>query len=77
MPQFTMKIRTGDAVISDSEIYHFATAQDARNATLRALRKMIAERDEDFDGSEIEIADATGHAVTVVRRYDVMPMRYH
>ncbi|HJW40145.1 MAG TPA: hypothetical protein VJ476_02835 [Rhizomicrobium sp.] len=77
MAQFTLKIRNGDEVIYDGQIYHFATAQDARDATVRALRKMIAERDEDFDSSEIEIADATGHAISVVRHFDVMPARFH
>lgn len=77
MAQFTLKIRNGDEVVYDRQIYHFATAQDARDATIHALRKMIAEREEDFDSSEIEITDATGHAISVVRGFDVMPARLH
>jgi len=75
MPRFTLNVRDGDAVMRDSHVYHFPTAQDARDATIRLVRQLIVERERDFDGKQIEIADATGHPVAVVSLYDVMPER--
>ncbi len=75
MAQFTLIVRNGDAVAGDPQVYHFPTAQDARDATVRTMRALLAERADAFDGKAIEIADATGHAVTVVHPYDAMPVR--
>ncbi len=77
MARFFLNVRDGEALIRDPEAYQFATAQDARDATVRMVRAMLAERDDDFDGKYIEIADATGHPVAIVSRHDVMPERYH
>lgn len=77
MARFTLIIRSGPQVIRDSHVYHFPTAQDARDATVHSMRALLAERADAFDGKAIEIADATGHAVAVVHPYDAMPVRYH
>lgn len=77
MAQFYLNIRDGETVIRDPQVYHFTTAQAARDAAMHALRAMIDGHPEEFDRKQIEIADATGHAVSVVSLYDVMPVRYH
>ena len=77
MAQFTLIVRSRDAAARDPHVYHFPTAQDAWDATVRSLRALLAERADAFDGKQIEIADATGHPVAVVHPYDAMPARYH
>jgi hypothetical protein len=78
MAQFFLNIRTHDAVIRDSQVYHFPTAQDARDAAVQSMREMIVRHHADFDGKEIEIADVTGHRIATVGRHDVMlPAKYH
>ncbi len=75
MAQFTLIVRSADSVARDRNVYHFPTAQDARDATVHLMRALLSERADAFDGREIEIADETGHPVAVVRPYDVMPAR--
>ena len=77
MSQFTLIIRSGPEVTRDPHVYYFPTAQDARDATVEMMRKLLAERPDAFDGKAIEIADATGHPIAVVHPYDAMPMRMH
>ena len=77
MARFYFDVRDGDELIRDPQVYHFATAQQARDAAVRMARELIDEQDIDFDGKEIEIADATGHAIAVVAAHDVMPVKYH
>jgi hypothetical protein len=78
MAAFYLNVRDGDALIRDPQPYFFATAQDARDAAVKALRRMIADDGvESVDDRQIEIADETGHPIAVVHRYDAMPARYH
>jgi hypothetical protein len=77
MARFFLNIRDGDAVIRDSQVYHFPTAQDARDAAVQSMRELIVEHHQDFDGREIEIADVTGHRIATVGPHDVMLPRYH
>ena len=79
MARFFLNIRHGDDVIRDSTVYHFPTAQDARDAAVQSMREMIIRQHADFDGKEIEIADATGHRIARVSSFDTMiPVaRYH
>jgi len=77
MAQFTLIVRSGDAAIADSHVYHFPTAQDARDATVEMMRTLLIERADAFDGKEIAIADETGHPVAVVHPYDAMPVKWN
>ena len=77
MARFTLIIRGGDSATPDPHVYHFPTAQDARDAAVRTMRTLLAERADAFDGKAIEIADATGHPVAVVHPYDAMPVKFH
>ena len=79
MARFYFDVRDGDELIRDPQVYHFATAQQARDAAVHIMRELIAEHCEDFDGKQVEIADAaTGHPLAVVSLHDVMPVRsYH
>ena len=77
MARFFLNIRDGDDVIRDSQVYHFPTAQDARDAAVQSMRELIIRDHADFDGKEIEIADATGHAIARVAQHDAMLFRYH
>jgi hypothetical protein len=70
MAAFYLNLRDGEALIRDPEPYFFATAQQARDAAMRAMRRICVV-------DAIEIADETGHAIAVVHRYDAMPVRYH
>ena len=76
---FTFNIRDGEDIIRDPEVYRFPTAAAARATAVKALREMLRTcHDTDvFDAKQIEIADETGHPVSVVNCYDVMPIRYH
>ncbi len=71
MARFFLNVRDGDAVLRDPEAYNFATAQEARDATVRMVREMLDGHPEEFDGKQIEIADATGHAIAIVSPHDV------
>ena len=82
MAAFYLNVRDGEQLIRDPQPYYFASAQDARDAAVKAMRQMI--RDEELSPGEIErkaieIADETGHPIAVVHRYDAMPFkaRYH
>ena len=77
MAQFTLIIRSWPEATRDPNVYHFPTAQDARDATEHMMRTLLAERADAFEGKAIEIADATGHPIAVVHPYDVMPVRLH
>ena len=78
MAAFYLNVRDGDALIRDPQPYYFATAQQARDAAVKALRRMIADDGvETVIDKQIEIADETGHAIAVVHRYDAVPMRLH
>ncbi len=77
MASFYLAVRDGDALIRDPNVYRFDSAQQARDATLQLVRAMLAEHGEDFGAKQIEIADATGHAIAVLRRHDVIPPRHH
>ena len=76
MARFFLNIRDGDEVIRDPQVYHFPTAQDARDAAVRSARELMIASRQDFDGKEIEITDITGHPVARVGRHDVMPVKY-
>jgi hypothetical protein len=77
MAQFSFNVRDNDRVIRDPSVYHFPTAQVARDAAVQMMRALIREHDDAFDGKDLEIRDVTGHPVAVVHVYDVMPIRYH
>ncbi|MEI9995424.1 MAG: hypothetical protein WDM91_12580 [Rhizomicrobium sp.] len=77
MAQFYLNVRDGEDLIRDPVAYHFSTAQAARDAAVKIVRELIADNPDEFDRKQIEIADATGHAVSVVSIHDVMPVRYH
>jgi hypothetical protein len=58
----------------DPEAYDFSTAQAARDAAERTARHLIVtEPDFRLQDKRIEIADATGHPVSVVWIHDVAP----
>ncbi len=77
MAHFYLNVRDGDDLIRDPQAYQFATAQAARDAAVHSLREMIADNPTEFEHKQIEIADATGHAIAVVAIHDVMPVRWH
>jgi hypothetical protein len=79
MAHFYLNIRDGEDLIRDPQAYVFNTAQDAREAAVQSVRDLIRAHpdDHEFDHKQIEIADATGHAVSVVNYYDVAPMLAH
>lgn len=77
MAHFYLNVRDGDQVIRDPKAYQFSTAQAARDAAVISLREMLAGRADKLARKQIEIADATGHAIAVVSDYDVMPARVH
>jgi hypothetical protein len=80
MAAFYLNVRDGEQLIRDPQPYYFATAQQARDAAVKAMRQMIREEELDADAiirKEIEIADETGHPIAVVHRYDAVPVRYH
>lgn len=69
--------KIGDEVIRDPHTYDFPTAQDARDGAIHAVHELIVANPDDIEieQREIEIADATGHAVTVVSLREVAPWR--
>jgi hypothetical protein len=77
MAVFYLSVRIGDELIRDERAYEFPTAQDARDVAVHAVHELIASNPDDveIDRREIEIADATGHAITVVSLREVAPWR--
>jgi hypothetical protein len=74
VPLFYLNVRNGDELIRDPEAYTFPTAQAARDATERTMRAMIvASPDVTLTNRQIEIADITGHAISVICIHDVAP----
>jgi len=74
MALFYLNVRNGDALIRDPEAYTFPTAQAARDATERTMRALIATSpDYMLTNRQIEIADVTGHAISVICIHDVAP----
>jgi hypothetical protein len=77
MAQFYLNVRDGEELFRDPEAYQFATAQAARDAAVAMLREVLREHPDEMDNKQIEIADATGHAIAVVDVHEVMPVRWH
>ncbi len=74
MAIFYLNVRWGEDLHSDPEAYVFPTAQAARDAAERTARDMIATQPVfTLHDKRIEIADATGHPVSVVWIHDVAP----
>ena len=74
MAIFYLNVRWGQDRHSDPEAYDFCTAQAARDAAERTARHLLmTEPDFSLHDKHIEIADATGHAVSVVWIHDVAP----
>ena len=74
MAAFYLNIRDGEALIRDPQPYYFATAQAARDAAERTARHLLTTQpDFKLHDKHIEIADATGHPVSVVWIHDVAP----
>lgn len=74
MAIFYLNVRNGQELVRDTHAYAFPTAQAARDATERTVRQLIvAEPDFAKLDKSIEIADATGHPVSVVSAHDVAP----
>lgn len=74
MAHFYLNVRDGEDLIRDPNAYVFPTAQDAREAAVQSVRDLIRENPEehDFDHKQIEIADATGHPISIVNFYDIL-----
>jgi hypothetical protein len=75
MAIFYLSVRVGDEVIRDSEAYDFPTAQDARDLAVQAVHELIVMNPDEveLEHRQIEIADATGHAISVVELSEVAP----
>lgn len=75
MAVFYLSVRVGDEVIRDRQAYEFPTAQDARDLAIHAVHELIALSPDDveLEHRQIEIADATGHAISVVDLSEVAP----
>jgi len=75
MAVFYLSVRIGDEVIRDREAYEFPTAQDARDLAIHAVHELIAlsPYDVELERRQIEIADATGHAISIVELSEVAP----
>ncbi|HEY2885013.1 MAG TPA: hypothetical protein VGJ08_07350 [Rhizomicrobium sp.] len=75
MAVFYLSVRIGDEVIRDREAYEFPTAQDARDLAIHAVHELIALSPDDveLERRQIEIADATGHAISIVELSEVAP----
>jgi hypothetical protein len=75
MAIFYLSVRVGDDIIRDSQAYEFPTAQDARDLAVHTVHQLIAMNPDDveLEHRQIEIADATGHPVTVVDLREVAP----
>ena len=74
MTHFYLNIRDGEELIRDPEAYEFSSAADAREAAVQSVRDLIREhpQDREFDHKQIEIADATGHPISIVSFYDIL-----
>ena len=74
MAHFYLNIRDGEELIRDPEAYVFPTAADAREAAVQSVRDLIRGKpdDHEFDHKQIEIADATGHPISIVNFYDIL-----
>lgn len=78
MAIFYLNVRTDDVLVRDPHGYPFATAQAARDAAERTVRALIVtEPDYTLHNKRIEIADATGHPVSIVDLHDVAPELCH
>ncbi|HVE02909.1 MAG TPA: hypothetical protein VNB30_02505 [Rhizomicrobium sp.] len=75
MAVFYLSVRVGDEVIRDRQAYEFPTAQDARDLAIHAVHELITLNPDDveLERRQIEIADATGHAISVVDLSEVAP----
>lgn|SRR5512143_2995804 len=75
MAIFYLSVRVGGEVIRDSEAYDFPTAQDARDLAVQAVHELIVMNPDEveLEHRQIEIADATGHAISVVELSEVAP----
>lgn len=75
MAVFYLSVRVGDEVIRDSRAYDFPTAQDARDLAVHAIHELIALNPDEveLEHRRIEIADATGHAISIVDLSEVAP----
>ena len=75
MAVFYLSVRVGDDVIRDPQAYDFPTAQDARDLAAHAIHELIAMNPDEveIEHRQIEIADATGHAISVVDLSEVAP----
>jgi hypothetical protein len=78
MAIFYLSVRVGEDLIRDSHAYDFPTAQDARDVAVHTVQQMIAMSPDDvyLERRQIEIADATGHAISVVSLREVAPWRF-
>jgi hypothetical protein len=76
MARFYLSVRNGQRLIRDPRSYRFASAQAARDATVRTVREFLAANPQDhaFDEKRIEIANETGHPVALVDIDDVCPL---
>jgi hypothetical protein len=75
MSIFYLNVRNGDDLVRDPEAYAFPNAQAARDAAARTVRELVTANPEDpaIRQRRIEIADATGHAISVVDLHDAAP----
>ncbi len=75
MAIFYLSVRIGDEVIRDSQAYEFPTAQDARDLAVHTVHELItlSPDDVELERRQIEIADATGHAISIVDLSEVAP----
>jgi len=75
MAIFYLSVRIGDELVRDREAYDFPTAQDARDLAVHAVHELItlSPDDVELEHRQIEIADATGHAISVVALSEVAP----
>ena len=75
MAIFYLSVRVGDEVIRDPQVYDFPTAQDARDLAVHAVHELIVSNPDEIELAhhQIEIADATGHAISVVDLSEVAP----
>ena len=75
MAIFYLSVRVGDEVIRDERAYDFPTAQDARDLAVHTVHELIAMNPDEVELAhrQIEIADATGHAISIVDLTEVAP----
>jgi hypothetical protein len=75
MAQFYLNVRNGETLTRDPKPYRFSTAQAARDAAVRAVQDLLAVHPEEETGEEmrIEIADETGHPISLIDIQDMHP----